>query len=303
MIVAHRRVDRRSPVPLYEQIAHALRWMIAIGEIPRGRPLDPTREAAATWGVNRHTVGQAYHRLVEWGLVESHPPSRFLVVDAPSRDEVDLFVDEFADEARRRFGLSREDLADRVAGRSAPAAAPTVVVLECNTTQVQDHAAEIAQNWDVTPCPFVLDGEELPAGPVVCTFFHFEDVRERWPARLRDVRFIAVRPAEDLMPEAIRAADGVDEITIVAADSEEEARNLSADLAELFPPSRVKHRKIVREQWRLSGRPGRVTLVGPRAYEGLDADERARDGVYCVRYRIDPVDLSALGAHFGWSSR
>lgn len=301
----HRRIDRNSALPLYEQIAHAIRWMIATGEIARGSTLEATREAAATWDVNRHTVGQAYRRLVEWGLVESRPPSRFVVLDdAPAtRDAVDVFVDDFVALAAQRFDLSREDLAARIAGRGDEREAPSVVVVECNATQVADHAAEIAARWNVRTIGHVLGDAALPDGPVVSTFFHFEELRERWPARLRDVRFVAVRPAGDLMPGALAAAASAETITVLAADTPEEARNLSADLADLFPPSRFAHRGLVREDWRARGRPPGFTLAGPRAYEGLDADERSRADVFCVRYRIDATDLDALGAHFGWRAR
>jgi DNA-binding transcriptional regulator YhcF (GntR family) len=303
------RINRGSAVPLYEQIAQAIRWMIATGEITPGRELEPTRDGAVTWGVNRHTVSRAYRRLVEWGLVEARPPSRFLVRGAGGPSGADsgarAFVDEFVRMADERFGLDRDTLADLVTGRTPERGAlPTVVVVECNSTQVNDHAAEIELRWKVRAVGHVLGSGPLPRGPVVCTFFHFDDLRRLAPDRLADTRFVAVRPAADLMGDAIARVGDAGPITVVADEDEAEAQNLSTDLHTLFPPERHEHQLRVRKEWQRDGAPVRwPTLVGPRAYEGLTTEERAQDDVFNIRYRIEATDLASLGEHFGWSKR
>ncbi len=63
-------VDPRSPVPLHEQVAAALRRAIAEGEAAPGERLPPARDLAGVLGVNANTVFRALRTLREEGLVE-----------------------------------------------------------------------------------------------------------------------------------------------------------------------------------------------------------------------------------------
>ena len=64
------KVHGESPVPLYHQIAEALRASIEAGKLNPGDALQPMRQAAERWGVNIHTVRHAYAALAREGLVE-----------------------------------------------------------------------------------------------------------------------------------------------------------------------------------------------------------------------------------------
>ena len=55
--------DPQSPVPLYHQIAEALRARMERGELRAGDALEPMRQAAERFGVNLHTVRHAYTAL------------------------------------------------------------------------------------------------------------------------------------------------------------------------------------------------------------------------------------------------
>jgi DNA-binding transcriptional regulator YhcF (GntR family) len=63
-------LDSRSPVPLYEQIAHRLRVGIASGELVAGEGLPSVRRLATQLRINPATVVQAYRALEAEGLVE-----------------------------------------------------------------------------------------------------------------------------------------------------------------------------------------------------------------------------------------
>ncbi len=63
-------LDPRSPVPLYEQIAAALRVAVASDELKAGELLPSVRQLAATLRVNPATVVQAYRDLEREGFVE-----------------------------------------------------------------------------------------------------------------------------------------------------------------------------------------------------------------------------------------
>lgn len=64
------RVDPGSSVPLYEQIAAALRRDIANGALAAGERLPTARDVANSLGVNLHTVLRAYQDLRDEGLID-----------------------------------------------------------------------------------------------------------------------------------------------------------------------------------------------------------------------------------------
>ncbi len=64
------RLDPRSPVPLYEQIANRVRIAVAAGELSPGEALPSVRQLAGRARVNPATVVQAYRELEADGFVE-----------------------------------------------------------------------------------------------------------------------------------------------------------------------------------------------------------------------------------------
>lgn len=62
-------LNRDQPVPLWRQIYQQLRERILSGSLPPGTRLPPERHLAASLGVNRATVVQAYRELAADGLV------------------------------------------------------------------------------------------------------------------------------------------------------------------------------------------------------------------------------------------
>jgi 2-aminoadipate transaminase len=66
------RIDRQSAVPIFRQITRQIREKILSGELPAGFLLPPERRLAASLGVNRTTVLNAYRELKADGLVGGH---------------------------------------------------------------------------------------------------------------------------------------------------------------------------------------------------------------------------------------
>lgn len=64
------RVDPQSAVPVFTQIADAVRRDAATGHVRAGDRLPSAREVAAGLGVNLHTVLHAYQQLRDEGLVD-----------------------------------------------------------------------------------------------------------------------------------------------------------------------------------------------------------------------------------------
>jgi len=104
-------IDQSSPVPLYEQVAAAIRRAIAEGEARSGERLPPARDLAAVLGVNANTVFRALRLLRDEGLVEFRRGRGVSVTGiAPERSPVVAKARELV-EVARRYGYRPEDLA------------------------------------------------------------------------------------------------------------------------------------------------------------------------------------------------
>lgn len=96
------RIDPASGVPLFDQLAGAVRAEIARGAVRPGDRLPAARELAASLDVNIHTVLRAYQRLRDDGLVDLRRGRGAVVTEhaAPPPELLDA-VRALADHARR----------------------------------------------------------------------------------------------------------------------------------------------------------------------------------------------------------
>lgn len=307
-------LDPNSPVPLYHQIAQALRYQIATGRFERSSRLPPVREAAVLWGVNLHTVRRAYDELARDGLVEVRRQGGTRVL-APARrtgpaGSLGTFLDRIVRQARETHGLSPADLVRLLAGWSGPPAGgkPEVLFVECSETQALGHCREIEGAFEVTALPWTLArSEDPPEGTLVATYFHYNDIRRRWPERLPRIVFVTIRPDPSLagrLPRSSFRSRGVRTLLVCERD-QETARNVAADLSLLFPPDRFSL------ECHASRRPAELlrddrrepVLFSPRVWAGLNPEARAHARAVEIRYAIVPSDLASLGEHLGWRAR
>jgi DNA-binding transcriptional regulator YhcF (GntR family) len=186
-------IDSTSPVPLFHQIAEAIREQIENGELLPGDALEPLREAASTWGVNLHTVRHAYTALSREGLLKSQGAKGTRVTSkavktTPVTTETSAqFVGRFIRQANRKFGIDATTLAGEVASYSVSSQdkVPVIFVVECSAWQCEAHASEIEARFRVEARGWSLEQEdEPPAGIIIATYFHYNDIRCRWPHRL-----------------------------------------------------------------------------------------------------------------------
>ena len=83
-----RKLDHRSPTPLFEQTAAEIRRAIADGEAKPGERLPPARDLAAVLGVNTNTVLRALRALREEGLLEFRRGRGITVIGTPEQGAV-----------------------------------------------------------------------------------------------------------------------------------------------------------------------------------------------------------------------
>ncbi len=76
-------IDKRSRVPLYEQIINQYKALIACGVIKTGDQLESVRSLSARLGINPNTIQKAYMELENLYICSSAPgKGRFVTADA-----------------------------------------------------------------------------------------------------------------------------------------------------------------------------------------------------------------------------
>ena len=305
-------LDHRSAVPLYHQLAEALRYRIATGELKPETVLPPLRRAATLWNVNLHTVRRAYGELARAGVVRTSTPggTKILPYGGPGAgstpDARRRFVQAVVQEARLRHGLGVAELASllRGVGASPPRAAASVV--ECSQSQCEDLAEQITRRWRVHATPWVLGREEPPPrGTIIATYFHYNAVRLRWPERVKDSRFLVIAPEANLRDRLRqRHPNHGRRLTVVLCERDDDmARNIATDLIRILPAKefRVVTRVVHTPQEALEPANTRTPILfSPRMWGELPARARQDPRAHQVRYVFDSAQLEALGLDQGW---
>jgi GntR family transcriptional regulator len=291
------RLNRSSPLPLYQQVVQAIRWRIGTGELRAGDALPPVREAARRWGLNYHTVRRAYQELVSHGWIESVQGAGTRVAAtrpmevAEIDDTLEQWLDEVVATARERFHLMPVALARRIRERGPVS---RVVMIECNVHQSKFLAEQLEEAWPVEAIPWSLDDPgDPPHLPLIGTYFHHTEMRARWPERVADMRFVALWLDRNLEKriEAIARRRVVRRLLLVEQDlgtAEEMAAGVSALLS-----SRFVVRTAVDDPARLLDSLARdeLLLVAPRLWDLLPARVREHERVLDVRHVIIPDEL------------
>ncbi len=301
-------IDPKSPVPLYHQIAEAIRARIAAGHLAPGDALEPLRQAAETWHVNLHTVRHAYAALARGGWVESRRgPRGTRVVGAPQptprNDDFQTFARRVVDEAARLYGANAADLASalrELESSDADARLPTVWVVECSSWQAEGHAREVRERFAVEVQAWVIADGEPPEGTVLSSYFHYNDVRRLWPRRLRGVHFCGIHPDPALTK---RLADATR--LIVTERDASTAEAVTADLVALLAPRCVQIDVRVADDpaATLDTRAHTPVVYAPRIWAELDETSRRDPRAIELRYVFDTEELDQLAATLQWKSR
>jgi DNA-binding transcriptional regulator YhcF (GntR family) len=306
-------LDHRSPIPVFHQLTEALRYAIATGELGTGTVLPPLRRASRLWGVNLHTVRRAYAELARLGLVVTRTPAGTEVIRngvqerRPAGVEARRqFVDRVVQEARLEHGLDLESLIGLLRGTRSHRTVPEVSVVECSATQSADLAEQLSGRWRVKARGWVLGRGEPPAGPVVGTYFHYNDIRLRWPQRLPQVHFLPIVPEASLAGTLAGGRRRSGKLTVQLCERDAAmAGNIAADLVRILPPDRFRltTRVVARAEEALEGATSAgPLLLSPRMWGELPARLRDDPRVHQVRYVFDAEALDALARDQQWEA-
>jgi GntR family transcriptional regulator len=112
-------IDRRLNEPVYAQVAHQVRQLIASGSLTPGTTLPSVRRLAGDLGVNLNTIARAYRMLEEEGFLVIRGRSGAKVA-APAEEPEDSTHVKLVEEMRttlarfRQAGVTSEEVMEFV---------------------------------------------------------------------------------------------------------------------------------------------------------------------------------------------
>lgn len=310
--------NRKSADPLYRQLADEINYRVATGSIPIGAKLPTVAAGAKLWGVNLHTVRQAYADLAYDGIadvqrgrgtfVTAKPVQTMAEASPGATAGVASFVDWITSHAKRNFGLDRETLAELLVAPPPRAhAEKRLPFVECSSSQSSHHANEIARMWDVKTRGWSLEwDDEPPPGPFVATYFHYNDIRRRWPHRMGDANFVSIHPARNLAKKIKAYCDKYEPAKVCLYErGESMARSIGADITAALAPDGIEVQPVTIT---ISPRDIRnisnvLYLFPPRVWWEASDDHKSAANVLQVEYEIAEPDMARLAHQFGWKTR
>ncbi|MEV4379273.1 GntR family transcriptional regulator [Streptosporangium sp. NPDC049644] len=118
----HLTLDLDSEVPIYQQIRDRVVEAIARRQAREGDPLPSTRQLAADFGINFHTVNKSYDLLRQQGVIRINRKSGAVIRrDADTGPPETGFIDDWEERMRVLLaeatvhGLDRDDVIRRCA--------------------------------------------------------------------------------------------------------------------------------------------------------------------------------------------
>ncbi len=299
-------LDPDSAVPLYHQIAESVRYKIATGKLKVGDQLPTLRQAAASWGVNIHTVRHAYSELGNSDLVESSGGAGTRVKAVPNTAKGDRalarFVARITRDAREKYGLTTNTLAALLKSSVEPDSnRPIVYTIECSRSQSDDMASQLRDRWHVAAKPLCFHHVDRPPtdGTLLATYFHYNDLRRLWPAVFNAIHFVAMHPDRSVAG-SLREARKV----LVAERDPTMLDNILADLARDAGNGVEFESLLVRQaDDALQGHSRRPVLFSPRMWDELSDTARANSRAVPLRYLFDTQNIEDEARQLNWRSR
>ncbi|MBA3522007.1 MAG: hypothetical protein H0T90_05830 [Gemmatimonadales bacterium] len=194
------------------------------------------------------------------------------------------------------------DLQRRLSLHAAGMGVGVVHVVECSETQAADLAGQLASTWEVRAEPWSLERPgEPPEGPIMATYFHYNDIRRRWPGRFPLVHFVAIHPDPALAARIMQLQPHAGEVVLCERD-QRMAANIAADLSRVLPIGFSVQPLVAQDPAEALQQAGSndAVLFGPRVWGLLAPAVRADRRAVEVRYILDDRDLDLVAGRMGW---
>jgi len=149
-------LDKASPVPLYHQLAEAIRERVRQGALPPGERLPPERELAEQAGISRMTARQALAELARGGALDvRHGVGTFVAAPKLTYDALHLLG--FTEETLRLGGTATTRVLAQTSGPAPPEVAERLGIAG------EEAAVRIVRLRSVEAEPLLLETSWLPA--------------------------------------------------------------------------------------------------------------------------------------------
>ena len=160
-------LSRNNDVPLQEQIAEQVVFLITTGKLRAGQQLPSVRAMAVRLKIHHNTVSKAYQELVRRGWLVRRKGSRLFVgaaepLEQASKGDLDGLINETIQRARE-MGYSLHVLQERVMERVYSAPPDCVVVVEAEPGLREIIRTELMSR--VTRSVVAYSPEQLPKSP------------------------------------------------------------------------------------------------------------------------------------------
>jgi DNA-binding transcriptional regulator YhcF (GntR family) len=307
------QLARKGSEPLFRQIEAGLTYEIVTGKRANGSRLPSLRDAAAEWGVNLHTVRRAYRELDTKGLVHTGAGGTRVAPLGPDPaaygSGLHARVRRFATEAREQLGVSPATLARAFESlaQADPEERRSCSVIECSGTLSRELARDLEDRFLLeTEALDLLEDPTLPAGMVVGTYFHVDQLNKLMAGRTSDLYLVRIRPRLTLMAGLARAAGAGEIRHVVLLDRlPGSAHDLAEEFQSYFGPDVTIEPRILPDAQ--AGFPvptaGTIVVATPQTWDRMPADLRGRRDVRQLEYEIDPHDVERLSESLEWQPR
>jgi GntR family transcriptional regulator len=158
-------LSRNNDVPLQEQIAEQVVFLISTGKLRAGQQLPSVRTMAVRLKIHHNTVSKAYQELVRQGWLARRQGSRLFVeaaAEPTAKGDLDGLINETIQRARE-MGYSLQVLQERVMERVYSAPPDCVVVVEAEPGLREIIRTELISR--VTRSVKAYSPEQLPKSP------------------------------------------------------------------------------------------------------------------------------------------
>lgn len=292
-------IDRTSGLPVYLQIKQNLAHLIACNYWKPGQKLPTERQMAAKLGVSRNTVSLAYRQLENEGLITSRQGRGTFVADIAGalgeskRERAGKIIDAALDKALS-LGVSPDEFLaltqQCVEQRYQALKEVTIAFLECNREQLDYFAREIELGTGVRVMPVLLDDLEKDpevssvvskADLIVTTFFHLDEVCNKFPDRQDEILGIALDPVIESVVKIARLPHGAKVLLVCISEAFAERVTKSMALAgirelemEVYTGRDPQYLKeLLEDKQAVIVSPGRLKEVGSMVGEGIQLIE------------------------------
>jgi len=185
-------INRRSKLPIHEQLKHQFQYAILSGNLKPGDLLPSIRELTTKLKVNRNTIHRVYLELKAEGVLVSKAGKGIFVATHVKRASPQMLLHKVDDFAARVFnegtnlGLNPISLSHLLSHRSPEfdRLHPSIAFVECTAHASSEVATVLSQNWGVSILNFEL--HELLANPqilpkstrhLITSFFHEVEIQ------------------------------------------------------------------------------------------------------------------------------